>query len=209
MSGAGSLDARPQRRALLLSGGVDSAALAALLRPEAAFVIDYGQVCARAEVSAAEALAGQLGIPLTIVRADCSAVGSGDLSARAALPDVSPSREWWPYRNQLLASLAAPAALAQGCTELIFGTVITDAFHADGRPEFFTALDALLRQQEGALGVSAPAAQWTSVELIQRAEVGLEVLGWTHSCHVSSVPCGVCRGCAKRFGVLAEAGLWP
>jgi len=194
---------------ILLSGGVDSAALAALVRPDHAIAIDYGQVCARAEITAAEAVAAALRLPLSIVRADCSTLGSGDLGGRVPLAGIAPSREWWPYRNQLLATLAAHEAIRLGLRELVFATVLTDGFHADGTPEFFRHLDTLIRYQEGRVGVSAPAIDLTSVELVRRAGVGADLLGWTHSCHVGNAACGLCRGCLKRLAVLKEAGLWP
>jgi 7-cyano-7-deazaguanine synthase len=93
--------------------------------------------------------------------------------------------------------------------ELIFGTVQTDGFHADGTPTFFRVLDALFRFQEGGLGIVVPAIGMTSAQLVREASVGLDLLGWTHSCHGGDAPCGTCRGCLKRSSVLAEAGLWP
>jgi 7-cyano-7-deazaguanine synthase len=196
-------------RAILLSGGVDSAALAALVRPDLALAIDYGQVCAHAEITAARAVAGALGIPLEVVRADCSSLGSGDLGGRAPLEGVAPSREWWPYRNQLLATLASHEAIRRGLGEILFATVRTDGFHADGTPEFFRLLDGLTRYQEGGVGVAAPAIASTSVELIRDSGAGADLLGWTHSCHIGNAACGRCRGCLKRLAVLTEAGLWP
>ncbi|HEX5269308.1 MAG TPA: 7-cyano-7-deazaguanine synthase [Gemmataceae bacterium] len=197
------------RHAILLSGGLDSAALAVLMRPDLAIAVDYGQRCAGAELTAAEAVASCLDVPFLAVRADCSSVGSGDLAGRAPLAGFAPSREWWPYRNQLLATLAAPLALAHEAEVLNFGTVVTDGFHADGTPEFFRLLDALFRYQEGGISVAAPAVGLSSAQLIRESGAGLDVLGWTHSCHVSDAPCGNCRGCQKRSSVLAETGLWP
>ncbi|MBV9920325.1 MAG: 7-cyano-7-deazaguanine synthase [Pseudonocardia sp.] len=195
--------------AILLSGGVDSAALAAVERPALAIGIDYGQRCAAAELTAAGAVAAALNIPFAAVRADCSQIGSGDLGARPALAGIAPSREWWPFRNQLLATLAAPAALEQEVGVLLFGSVSSDAFHSDGTAEFYSRLDALMRFQEGGIGVAAPGVRLTSVELVTRSGFGMELFGWTHSCHVANAPCGFCRGCTKRREVLREAGLWP
>ena len=195
-------------RALLLSGGLDSGALAALIDPDLAVVVDYGQVCSVAEWRAARAIAEALNIPLTTIRADCSEVGSGELSGREE-SSHAPSPEWWPYRNQLLASLAAPIVLADGLDEIVFGTVHTDGFHADGTPEFIRQLDALMRMQEGGIGVSAPAINWSSAELIRRAGVGMELLGFAHSCHCGNLACGQCRGCQKHADVLDQIGLWP
>ena len=45
----------------------------------------------------------------------------------------------------------------------------------------------------------------SSNELISLAGVGLDILGWTHSCHRGSTPCGQCPGCAKRSAVLTAS----
>ncbi len=194
-------------RGVLLSGGLDSTALAAWLHPQRAFVVDYGQVCARAERIASQAVAHALNIPITVVGVNCASIGSGDLSGTPSIEGVSPSCEWWPYRNQLLATLVAPLALQQGVTELLFATVQSDSFHKDGTSEFFQKLDDVLRMQEGQLRISAPVIGYSTVELIKLAGVGLELLGWTHSCHTGNEPCGRCRGCVKRASVLWQSKL--
>jgi 7-cyano-7-deazaguanine synthase len=48
----------------------------------------------------------------------------------------------------------------------------------------------------------------TTAELVRRASVDLSLLGWTHSCHVANEPCGMCRGCGKRYVALRDAALW-
>lgn len=188
--------------AILLSGGLDSTALTFLLRPELAFVVDYGQVCAAAEIVAAQAVAEEIGVPLSVIRADCRQIGSGALAGQEQLP-ISPSEEWWPYRNQLLATLAGGSAVRAGISRLIFGSVATDAFHADGRAEFFEALDNLFRSQEGGLRVEAPALHMTTPELIRQSKIPLRLLYWTHSCFQSyAFACGRCRGCLKHMAAL-------
>lgn len=190
---------------LLLSGGMDSAALAAWVNPYRALVIDYGQLCAPAELRAARAICQALRVPLDEIRVDASAVGSGDLSGRAAL-NVSPAPEWWPFRNQLLVTIGAAHGLAVGAKRVLVGTVRSDEFHADGTPAFFSLLSELLANQEGEMTVSAPAIHLSTAELISQARISHETMAWAHSCHRSSVPCGVCRGCTKRSMVLQELG---
>ena len=121
---------------LLLSGGMDSAALAHWVRPAATLYIDYGQRPADSEERAATAIANALGISIDILRIDLSVLGAGLLLAEtptefkveapaegsakseaegrsgSAAEAVSPSPEWWPLRNQLLCSLAAAWALS-------------------------------------------------------------------------------------------------
>jgi 7-cyano-7-deazaguanine synthase len=182
---------------------MDSIALLWLERPALAITIDYGQCAAQAEMQASRAVCAQVGIEHVGVSADCSALGSGDMGSREPL-SFAPASDWWPYRNQLLATLAGPAALARHCTELLFGTVASDASHLDGTQEFYTRLSSLMELQEGHLSVRAPAAQLETVELIRRSGIPREVLSWAHSCHTSNLACGQCRGCVKHFEVTTE-----
>jgi len=190
---------------LLLSGGIDSAVAAALSRPAATLAIDYGQVPAAGELAAAAAVAEALGLQHTALRADCSVVGSGLLSGGEANP-VAPSSEWWPYRNQLLITLAAAWALSRGYTRLLIGSVSSDGFHRDGQAGFFDLADKLVCFQEGALRVVAPLIELSTVQACRSAAVDRALLGWTFSCHRSSIACGDCPGCNKRRGVLRELG---
>lgn len=193
------------KRALLLSGGMDSIALAWWLRPEFAITIDYGQRPAKAEIEASAQVSKSLGIPHRVVRVDASAMGSGDLAGRAAL-GVAPASDWWPYRNQLLVTFAGAYALAEGCGALLLGTVSTDATHLDGTPEFIARMSALMVCQEGGLRVEAPAIQLTTGELIKRSGVPAQMLAWSHSCHKSNMPCSECRGCYKQMNVIEALG---
>jgi 7-cyano-7-deazaguanine synthase len=194
--------------ALLLSGGQDSAALAYWLRPRWAITLDYGQVPAEAEIAAAGAICRSLTIDHVIVRVDCSSLGSGDLAGTAALA-IAPASEWWPYRNQLLLTLAGSAAIARGAKELLIGSVSTDAFHADGTAEFIRAMSDVFALQEGNLRVRAPAIEMTSSELVRNSGIPLELLAWSHSCHTSRFACGTCRGCIKHKNVMHELGHEP
>lgn len=195
-------------RALLLSGGQDSIAIAFWHRPDIAITVDYGQIPARAEVTAANAVCDQLGLRHVVVQADCSSIGSGDLRGGAALA-IAPCPEWWPFRNQLLITIAGAASLSHGASELLIGTVRTDENHADGTSEFISNIGHLMSQQEGGLRVSAPAIGLTSSELVKASGIPIEILCWAHSCHRSNVPCGVCRGCVKHKNVMYELGLEP
>jgi 7-cyano-7-deazaguanine synthase len=193
-------------RVLLLSGGLDSTALAAWLQPEAALWIDYGQRPAAGERRAAQAVAAQLDLPLHAVTVDAGAVGLGlltrdperDPGARGV-----PSPEWWPFRNQLLVTIAAAWAWPRNYRQLLVGSVSTDADrHADGTAVFFQALGQLLAVQEGGLTVQAPAVAMTTEELVTASGAPDSLLAWAHSCHVSNLACGACPGCVKHERVL-------
>jgi 7-cyano-7-deazaguanine synthase len=196
------------RTALLLSGGMDSIAVAHWCRPEIAVTIDYGQRPAAGEIRASQAVAEVLGIEHHIIRADLSALGSGEMAGLNAL-DLAPVSEWWPFRNQMLVTLAAMRCVAVGARRLLIGTLRTDDRHADGRSEFVTSLNALLLQQEGKMTLEAPAIGLTAVELIRKSGVPMEVLAWANSCHVSEFACGLCRGCRKHYETLRDLGETP
>ncbi|KMZ12166.1 Queuosine Biosynthesis QueC ATPase [Candidatus Burkholderia humilis] len=183
--------------ALLMSGGQDSIALAYWIRPSLAITVNYGQIPADAEIRAAAAVCSALDIPHEVVHADCAAVGSGDLSGKHPM-SIAPVPEWWPYRNQPILTLAAGVALHYRATNLLLGTVSTDASHTDGTQAFIEQASRLFALQEGASQVSASAIEMTSSELIKRADVPMHVLAWAHSCHRSNIACGQCRGCIKH-----------
>lgn len=193
------------KRALLLSGGMDSTALAWAIRPELAITIDYGQLAAVGELRAAKSICEALGLRPRVVSVNCRQLGSGDMAGSE--PNiVAPVSEWWPFRNQLLITLAAAVALQEGMTSVVLGAVASDGCHADGRPVFFEDMRRILRGQEGNLELEAPAILESTAALCRRVAVPFEILAWAHSCHVSEHACGVCRGCRKHRESMRELG---
>ena len=199
---------------LLLSGGVDSAALAYALRPAYTLFVDYGQRPAVAESRAARAVAKELGLEHAQVTVNLESVGAGLLHDGETRPGW-PSPEWWPFRNQFLVTIAGAWLVGaldaldfSGSSPMVLtGTVASDGSrHRDGTEGFYTALDALMRCQEGGFGVAAPALRVSTERLVEDSGVTDAVLGWTHSCHTSRFPCGDCPGCFKRARVLGELG---
>lgn len=195
-------------KALLFSGGIDSAALAAWLRPDVLVTVDYGQRVAIAEVRAAAEIARRLQLRHEIVHLQTGELGSGHLAGRKP-SSLAGAPEWWPYRNQLLVTVAAMRLIDEGLTEILIGTVKGDDVHADGRPNFLTALSRLMALQEGKVRVLAPAGRMTSEQLVRRAPRIDEWLPWTFSCHVGEYPCGQCRGCVKHALVIGAVGRRP
>jgi 7-cyano-7-deazaguanine synthase len=194
--------------ALLLSGGMDSISIAWWKRPNVAIFVDYGQLPAQGEEAAGRAASDAMGLRYEVVRADCSSLGSGDMAGTPA-SKVAPVPEWWPFRNQLILTLAGIAALRLNETELMIGALKTDGAHADGRPEFVVQISDLMAMQEGGLSVSAPAIDMTAVELVLESAIPKSVLGWAHSCHTSNIACGQCRGCVKHFRTWEALGWDP
>ena len=191
------------KTALLLSGGMDSIALAWWKRPDLAFTVDYGQLAAAAEIDASAAICRALGTPHVVLRLDAKELGSGDMAG--SLPDPkAPASDWWPYRNQFLVTLVAMKAVAIGVQRLWLGTVASDGTHADGTPEFFEHISRLVSYQEGGIIVEAPAIALETINLVRTSRIPLSMLAWAHSCHKANFPCCNCRGCNKYHEVLRE-----
>lgn len=191
--------------AVLLSGGIDSTALAYMERPRYAITLNYGQRAFSGELRASTIIAEALGIEHIVIEADLSGLGSGDMSDKPEL-SIAPVSEWWPFRNQLLLTVAAMAAVSREVSRLCIGTVASDNAHADGRPEFIEAINTLTSMQEGALRIEAPVIALSSVELVRMSGVPLALLGYSHSCHTDAIACCWCRGCQKHLAVISHFG---
>jgi len=194
---------------LLFSGGMDSIALAAWKRPDCLLTINYGQRPFTGEYRAAKAAADALDLRHELLEVSTASVGSGDLAGTSPA-DIAPASDWWPFRNQLLITLAAARAVsATGMAELLIATVRSDDVHADGRKSFVDAMDALLSVQEGGLRLRAPALELSTADLVRQSKIDLSILAWAHSCHVAEWACGACRGCNKHRETWRELGHEP
>ncbi len=194
--------------ALLLSGGIDSVALAYWLRPSTAFTVSYGQLAANAEIQAASQVCRELSIRHEVVRVDCTEVGGGALTKQPSAV-VAPTKEWWPFRNQLLITLVGARMIALGAHDwkLAVGSVAGDVTYVDGTAPFYANIDALMSLQEGSIRVCAPAIELTSVELIRASGIPMSLLAWSHSCHRGNMACGNCQGCWKHIEVFRNVGI--
>jgi 7-cyano-7-deazaguanine synthase len=193
------------KRLLLLSGGMDSIALAWALHPDLCVTIDYGQLSAEGETRAASAVCTELGLRHCVLGIDCSDLGSGEMLGTPSA-SVSPAPEWWPFRNQLLITMGAALALKEGLNAVVIGTVASDQVHVDGQIEFTEAMNRLLEMQEGHILLQAPGIGETTAQLCRRVGVPHSILGWAHSCHVGAFACGLCRGCCKHRESMRELG---
>lgn len=194
---------------LLLSGGVDSTALLVWKRPDVALFVDYGQVPAAGERAAAERVADMVAVEFQAVEVRCPEIGAGLMSGSSTERShgLAPAEEWWPFRNQLIVTIAAAWGVTRGVSSVLVGTVESDAVrHSDGTRGFYQLLGQLVELQEGGLTVTTPAIDMTSTELVEKSGVADSVLAWTFSCHRSAIACGACPGCVKREGVMADLG---
>ena len=192
-------------RLLLLSGGLDSAAIAAVEQPARALFVDYGQVAAEDERAGAHAVAEYLGIELEEASVNLAGLGSGTLTGTDPVSHA-PTPEWFPYRNQFLATIGAAHAAQHGLKAVILGLVEGDEErHADNTARFRASINKLVSDQEHEVRVIAPYARTPSHELLIGSDLPVEVLQLTYSCYRADGPCGECPGCSRRDEVWARA----
>lgn len=195
------------KTAILLSGGMDSIAIAYWKKPDIAITIDYGQRCAEAEIRSASYVAERLGMEHHVIKVDCSSLGSGCLNGSEPLA-IAPMLEWWPYRNQLLVTLACMKAISLGVKTIYVGSIKQDGDrHKDGTKEFYDLISRLTEFQEGNIRIEMPASEMNTADIVRHYRVPLYLMLHSHSCHTANVPCLDCPGCVKNFAVRKELGI--
>jgi len=194
------------KKAVLLSGGVDSICLTYGIRPEIAYTIDYGQTVAEREIYVSNYICNKLNIKHKVIKVNCKHLGSGSL-VNSISENISPSKEWWPFRNQLLITLASMQSVKDSVKELYLASVKSDNFHKDGTSNFYTLMNNLLFYQEGEIKVFCPTLEYYSHELVERYDVPKELITMAHSCHISNLACGKCSGCIKQLKVRYELNI--
>lgn len=194
------------KKVILLSGGIDSICLAYKLKPDFAYTIDYGQIVAEREIYVSNFICQELGIKHKVIKVDCRNLGSGTLVNSENI-DISPSEEWWPFRNQLLITLASMQGIKDGISELYLASVKSDGFHKDGTEEFYQLANKLVSFQEGKIKIICPTLNYYSHELVIKYNVPFKLISIAHSCHISNLACGKCSGCIKQIKVRREINM--
>lgn len=194
------------KKGILLSGGVDSICLAYGIKPNIAYTIDYGQTVADREIYVSKYICKELNIEHKIINVDCKSLGSGTLANSENL-SFSPSDEWWPYRNQLIITLALMQGIKDEIKELHLATVKSDEFHKDGTKKFYEYINKLVSFQEGEISIKCDTNDYYSHELVAKYDVPLTLLSIAHSCHISNIACGKCSGCTKQMRVRYELNI--
>lgn len=220
----------PKSAVVLLSGGLDSATVAAIAAADGyavhALSIDYGQRH-RFELEAARRVAAALGIGRHItVRIDLAAIGGSALTAEIPVPKAR-SREdmaegipitYVPARNTVFLSLALGYAEVLGAADIFLGVNAVDySGYPDCRPEFIDAFERLAQLAtkagvEGSLKfkIHTPLITMTKSQIIRRGtELGVDY-SLTHSCYDPASDgrsCGRCDACLIRRQGFLDAGL--
>ncbi len=217
--GASSIEAKP-RAVVLLSGGLDSATVAALAlrdgRAVTALSFDYGQR-QRIELESAKRVAESLGIQdHRVVPFDLSAIGGSALTSDELEVPKNKSVQagqipvtYVPARNTIFLSVAMGLAEVVGAWEVYFGANALDySGYPDCRPAFVEAFEALAKVatraadlKHGQLKICAPLIQMSKADIIQTGlTLGVDY-SLTHSCYAPSgnLACGRCDACTLRL----------
>ncbi len=213
---------------VLVSGGLDSAVVAAMARSVGfevyALSFDYGQRH-RVELDAASKVASAVGArDHRVVRIDLGALGGSSLTdpsrdvPKNTEPGVGPIPSTYvPARNSVFLSVALGWAEVVGASDLFFGANALDySGYPDCRPAFVEAFERLANlatadavEGRSSFRVHAPLLSLGKADIIRRGvELGLD-LGLTHSCYdpVGGLACGRCESCTLRRRGFAEAGI--
>jgi 7-cyano-7-deazaguanine synthase len=214
---------------VLLSGGLDSATVAAIAKSLGynvhALSVDYGQRH-RFELDAAARVAESLQIAEhRVIRCDLGSLGGSALTDDIDVPlGRSPDEmaagipvTYVPARNTVMLSLALGYAEILGAADLLIGVNAVDySGYPDCRPEFVAAFQLLanLATQAGVeqklnFRIHAPLIDLSKAQIIQRGiELGIDY-SLTFSCYApckSGIACGECDACSLRRAGFAEAG---
>ncbi|QDS16948.1 7-cyano-7-deazaguanine synthase QueC [Xanthomonas arboricola] len=213
-----------KKAVVLLSGGMDSAAVIALAQEQGfavhALSVRYGQRHTSELDAAARVAAAQGVIAHKVVDVDLRSIGGSALTADIEVPDAGGDGipvTYVPARNTIMLSLALGWAEVIGANDLFCGVNAVDySGYPDCRPEFVRAFEVLANLAtkagvEGAgLRVHAP-LQFLSKADIVREGVRLGVdFGLTVSCYRADADgraCGHCDACRLRAAGFADAGV--
>ena len=184
---------------LLFSGGIESTCLAKSWKPDVCFTLDYGQVSAAGEIAASRLISRSLGLDHEVAQINLTDFGAGILAGRKPIPNEK--QEFWPFRNQMLITLAAMRFARIPDVQIAVGTIRTDRQHPDGKPAFLKLMRKVLSAQRPDLMLEFPALNMSSEKLVEASNITLSTLGYTFSCHTSPIACGRCPGCRKNLAI--------
>lgn len=208
---------------VLLSGGLDSATVAAKALAEGndviALSVYYGQRHAR-ELQSAQKIVHKLGIKEHfIVDINLAQWGGSTLTTHENLnPTDFPkstiiANDYVPGRNTVFISVALSLAEAKEAKLIYLGFNAADTFYPDTQQSYLESFENLasLYSRNGIEGTApklvAPLIKYDKVSIISQAlQLGVPIAD-TWSCYLGEEePCGVCNACRIRDFGLIKAG---
>jgi 7-cyano-7-deazaguanine synthase len=215
---------------VLLSGGLDSATVAAVARRDGfdvfALSFSYGQRHS-AELAAADRVAAHVGVSgHKTIPIDLRAFGGSALTVHIDVPkgrDVDQMSSdipvtYVPARNTIFLSFALAWAEVLGSSDIFIGFNALDySGYPDCRPEFISAYETMARiatkagvEGTTSLSVHAPLIELSKAEIIELgSSLGVDY-GLTVSCYDADdagAACGACDSCVLRRNGFAAAGI--
>jgi 7-cyano-7-deazaguanine synthase len=224
--GAANVPGAARPAVVLLSGGLDSATVLAVVKAGGfaphALSIDYGQRH-RAELDAAARVAAAVGVAAhRVVRVDAGQFGGSALTDAAIdvpVDGVSPGIPvtYVPARNTLMLALALGWAEVLGASEIFIGVNAIDySGYPDCRPAYVAAFEAManLATRAGIEGrrlhVRAPIIDLDKSQIIRLGlSLGVDY-AQTVSCYQATddgLACGRCDACRLRRDGFERAGV--
>ncbi|EZP63223.1 MULTISPECIES: 7-cyano-7-deazaguanine synthase QueC [Pseudomonas] len=214
-----------KRAVILLSGGLDSATLVAMVRAQGyscyTMSFDYGQRH-RAELNAAARVARDLGvIEHKVVGLNLGGMGGSALTDNTIDLPEAPSEgipvTYVPARNTVFLSLALGWAEVLNARDIFIGVNALDySGYPDCRPEFVESFERManLATKAGVEGqgfrIQAPLQNMSKADIV-KAGVGLGVdYALTVSCYQADEggsACGKCDSCRLRAEGFKMAGI--
>ncbi len=213
-----------KKAVVLLSGGMDSAAVVAIAREQGfavhALSVRYGQRHT-SELDAAAAVARALDVVAhKTVNIDLRSIGGSALTDDIDVPDSGGEGipvTYVPARNTIMLSLALGWAEVLGANDIFCGVNTVDySGYPDCRPEFIEAFQVLanLATKAGVEGagirVHAPLQHLGKADIVREGvRLGVD-FGLTVSCYHADEEgraCGHCDACRLRADGFAAAGV--
>ena len=213
-----------KKAVVLLSGGMDSAAVVAMAREQGfavhALSVRYGQRHT-SELEAAARVAQALGVAAhKVVDVDLRSIGGSALTDDIDVPEAGGEGipvTYVPARNTIMLSLALGWAEVLGAADIFCGVNAVDySGYPDCRPEFIEAFEKLANLAtkagvEGAgLRIHAPLLKLSKADIVREGvRLGVD-FGQTVSCYRANdqgQACGHCDACQLRAAGFADAGV--
>ncbi len=214
---------------ILLSGGLDSATVAAIANEQNfrvhALTFKYGQRH-QGEIEASKKVAVSLGLADHVVLdIDLRAFGGSALTDDIEVPKDRSADEidngipitYVPARNTIFLSFALGYAEVLGSNDIFIGVNALDySGYPDCRPEFIQAFEKMANlatkagvEGEAPLTLHTPLIDMTKAQIIACGQALGVDYGLTLSCYdpvVDGAPCGACDACILRAKGFREAG---